>query len=175
MVSGATDDEFAASVGDYLDVDAFARYFAVLAWLANADSLLQLGQNYYVFLHPVTQKLTFIAWDQDGSFGNFRNTSTTWPIESPWSTTNLFLSRVYHVPAIRTLYLDRLREFSKTLFVPERFAAEMAEIVPVIRPAVAEEGAQWVPSFDQVADGTNGILPFARARAQFVSGALGPR
>ncbi len=172
FVSTAPDAAFAERIGDYLDLDAFARYFAVLTWLANADSLLQLGQNYYVFLHPDTHKLTFVAWDQDGSFGNFRNNSTSWPIETPWSNANPFLSRVYGVDAFRTRYLDRLREFSRTLFLPDRFAAQMAAIVPVIRPAVVEEGAQWLPSFDQMANGTSGILPFARARAQFVTAAL---
>ncbi|MEO8482289.1 MAG: CotH kinase family protein [Acidobacteriota bacterium] len=172
FVSTSSDAEFAARIGDYLDLEAFARYFAVLAWLANADSLLQLGQNYYVYLHPTTHKFTFIAWDQDGSFGNFRGNATSWPIESPWANTNLFLSRVYNVEAFRTQYLDRMREFSRTLFLPARFAAQVADIVPVIRPAVVEEGTQWVPSFDQMANGSSGILPFARARAQFVTTAL---
>jgi len=175
FVSTATDADFAARLGEYLDLDAFGRYLAVLAWLANADSLLQLGQNYYVYLHPTTHKLTFIAWDQDGSFGNFRNNSTSWPIESPWANTNLFLSRVCHVEAFRNQYMDRMREFSRALFLPDRFASQMADIVPVIRPAIVEEGAQWVPSFDQMANGASGIIPFARARAQFVTSALQAR
>jgi spore coat protein H len=172
FVSNASDAEFAAHIGDYLDLDAFARYFAVLVWMANPDSLLQLGQNYYVFLHPTTHKFQFIAWDQDGSFGNFRNQSTTWTIYYPWSNTNLFLGRVYGVEAFRKKYLDALAEFSRTLFLPERFSAQMAEIVPVIRPAIVEEGTQWLPPFDQIANGASGIRPYARARAEFVKAEL---
>jgi hypothetical protein len=48
----------------------------------------------------------------------------------------------------------------------------MAEIVPAIRPAISEEGTQWLPSFDQMANGLGGILPFARARAEFVTNEL---
>ena len=40
------------AIGDYVDLDDFARYFAVLVWLANHDSLLQNGQNFYTYLHP---------------------------------------------------------------------------------------------------------------------------
>ena len=61
--------EFIA-IGDYVDLDDFARYFAVLVWLANHDSLLQNGQNFYTYLHPQTNRMHFIAWDQDFSFGN---------------------------------------------------------------------------------------------------------
>lgn len=79
LVSRASDEEFAATVGDYVDLDSFARYFAVLAWLANHDSLLQNGQNFYTYLHPDTGRMHFIAWDQDFSFGNSRNNGT-WSI-----------------------------------------------------------------------------------------------
>jgi hypothetical protein len=52
LVSRASDAEF-AKIGDYVDLDSFAKYFAVLVWIANVDSL-QIGQNYYVYLHPTT-------------------------------------------------------------------------------------------------------------------------
>ena len=175
FVSYANDAQFAARVGEYVDIDAFARYFAVLVWIANADSLLQIGQNYYVFLHPKTNKLTFIAWDQDGSFGNFRNQAADWTIYYPWNGNNTFLGRIYNVEAFRTTYLARMAELAKTTFKPERFAEQVASIAPAIRPAIAEEGTQWLPAFDQVASGQAGLLPYVKARASFVTGELAKR
>ncbi|MEO8070281.1 MAG: CotH kinase family protein [Acidobacteriota bacterium] len=175
FVSTASDADFAARIGSYLDLDEFARYLAVLAWIANSDSLLQIGQNYYVYLHPATNKLMFAAWDQDGSFGNFRGGSTNRTIYYPWTGDNPFLARVYGVEAFRTLYLARMAEFSQTLFRPERFAEQIARIAPALRPSVAVEGAQWLPGFDQIAAGEAGIMPFVRARAPFVAGELGQR
>jgi hypothetical protein len=154
-----------------VDLDAFARYFAVLVWIANGDSILQMGQNYYVYLHPDTHKLIFVAWDQDGSFGNFRY-NPQWAIYYPWAGTNLFLSRIYGVEAFRKAYLARMAEFSSTIFEPDRFAAEVAAIAPAIRPAIQEEGTQWLPPFDQVASGEAGLIPFVRARAGFVASEL---
>lgn len=173
LVSSARDEEFNARIGDFLDIDQFARYFAVLVWIANADSLLQNGQNYYVYLHPRTRKLIFSAWDQDGSFGNFRVNATNWTIHSPWSGANPFLTRVYGVEAFRTAYLARMAEFTKTIFLPQRFAEQITRIAPALRPAVAEEGTQWLTGFDQIAAGQAGIVPFTRARAAFVKGELG--
>ena len=172
FVARATDEEFAARIGDYLDLDDFARYFAVLAWLANTDSLLQNGQNFYTWLHPDTNRMHFIAWDQDFSFGNVRNLATSLPIDRPWSSNNRFLGRVYNVEAFRSKYFARLAEFSERLFVPDRFQQQIATIAPAIRPSVELEGKEWLPEFDQIAAGQSGIVPFVRARNSYVKPAL---
>src|SRR6185369_9803626 len=153
----------------YLDLDQFARYFAVLAWIANSDSILGIGQNYYVYLHPQTRKLLFSAWDQDFSFGRG---SPGWNIYYPWQGSNVFLGRVYNVPAFHNAYLARMNEFSRTIFKPERFAAAIKLIAPVIRPAIQEEGTQWLAPFDRIVAGEAGIMPYVRARAVFVESAL---
>jgi hypothetical protein len=171
LVSRASDEEFAATIGDYVDLDDFARYFAVLVWLANHDSLLQNGQNFYCYLHPDTNRMHFIAWDQDFSFGNSRNNGD-WSIYSPWSGNNGFLSRLYAVEAFRSRYLARMAEFAEHLFVPERFAQQVAEIGPAIRPSVELEGAQWLPGLDQVVAGRSGIVPYVTSRAAFVKAEL---
>jgi hypothetical protein len=74
---------------------------------------------------------------------------------------------------IRTAYLARMGEFTGTIFKANRFAAAMAAIVPVIRLAIAEEGTQWLPGFDDVASGQTGILPFVKARNENAIAQLG--
>jgi hypothetical protein len=172
LVSSATDAEFASRIGEFVDLDSFATYFAVLVWIANADSLLQNGQNFYTYLHPSTNQMHFIAWDQDGSFGNFRSSGGSWAVHYPWAGTNLFLGRLYAVEAFRSRYLARMADLSDRLFLPDRFLAQVTEIGPAIRPSIALEGAQWLASFDQVASGQAGIVPYTRARAAFVRSEL---
>lgn len=171
LVSHASDEEFASKIGDFVDLDDFARYFAVLAWLANHDSLLQNGQNFYTYLHPDTNRMHFIAWDQDFSFGNSRNNGS-WSIYHPWSGNNAFLTRLYAVEAFKSKYLARMAEYSERLFLTERFAGQIAEIGPAIRPSVAIEGAEWLPDLDDVISGRSGIVPYATRRAAFVKGEL---
>jgi spore coat protein H len=171
LVSRASDEEFAAQIGDFVDLDDFARYFAVLAWIANHDSLLQNGQNFYTYLHPGTNRMHFIAWDQDFSFGNGRNNGTGWSIYSA-ATANRFLSRIYGVEAFRAKYLARMAEFSERLFLPDRFAQQVKEIGLAIRPSIELEGAEWLPTFDQVVDGRSGIVPYVTSRAAFVKSEL---
>ena len=171
LVSSASDQEFAAKIADFVDLDSFARYFAVLVWLANHDSLLQNGQNFYTYLHPDTNRMHFIAWDQDFSFGNSRN-NYTWSIHSAWTGSSRFLTRLYALPAFRSRYLERMKEFSDQLFVPERFKQQVGELGPAIRPSVELEGTEWLAAFDRIVAGSSGIVPYVTSRSEFVKNEL---
>jgi hypothetical protein len=69
------------------------------------------------------------------------------------------------------MYFARMREFSDTIFKPERFAAQVAEIAPIIRPVVADEPS-LLPRFDAFAGGRTGLIPFTTARARSVTAQL---
>src|SRR6185503_4629098 len=71
LVSSGTDAAFAARAGDFLDLDAFARFLAVQVLLSNYDSILADGQNFYMVLDPRSNKLGFIPWDLDAAWGTF--------------------------------------------------------------------------------------------------------
>ena len=173
LVSNADDAEFGKRLPGYLDIDQFARYFAVLAWLGNTDSLLRMGQNYYVYMRPNDQRLIFLPWDQDGSFGNFGrrrgDAAVSLDIAQPWTPGIRFLDRVMNVEAVREAYDRHMAEFSRTLFLPERFAQQIEEIAPVIRPAILDESPWMADEFERAVRGEVGIMPFARQRAEFVT------
>jgi hypothetical protein len=171
LVSSASDAEFAEKIGEFVDLDDFARYFAVLVWIANHDSLLQNGQNFYTYLNHDTNRMHFIAWDQDFSFGNGRSNGGGWSILAP-VTGQRFVSRVQGVEAFRSKYLARMTEFSERLFVPERFARQVSEIGTAIRPSIELEGAEWLPAFDQIVAGRSGIVPYVTSRAAYVTSEL---
>lgn len=51
------DKRFRNRIGSYLDVDEFLNFLAVNAALANLDSFLAMGQNYYLYLNPKTDRI----------------------------------------------------------------------------------------------------------------------
>ncbi len=158
LVSKADDAEFAAKLGEYLDLDEFARYMAVTVWLPTLDSILGPGQNYYLYLHPKTRRFQFFPWDLDHSFGQFpligsQEQRENLSIHKPWQGENQFLERVFKVEAFKKLYLAKLDEFSKGLFNPERFQKQVDEIASAIRPAVQEESNEKLARFDSVVAG----------------------
>ncbi len=158
LVSRSSDADFAARLGDFVDLDELARYMAVTTWLSDMDGLLGPGQNFYVFLHPVTNKLLFMPWDQDHSFGQFPMRGTQeereqLSIQQPWEGSNRFLERVYRVEAFQTRYMARFKEFSAGLFRPERFGPQIVETAAAIRPAVQEESSEKLARFDKAVAG----------------------
>lgn len=188
----AGDAEFAAKLAEYLDIDNFARYMAITAWLSDLDGILGPGQNYYVYLHPKTHKFTFIPWDQDQPFGQFpRGTEEqreNLSIHKPWSGENRFLQKVFAVELFKKAYLAKLKEFSKTIFQPERIHRQVHELANVLRPAIQEESAERLAAFTRAVAGekvtipmgpgfragtsVNPIKPFVQARARAVSDQL---
>lgn len=152
LVSHASDADFAAQAPSFLDVDEFARYLAVNVWLANMDSILSMGQNFYLYLHPATNKFQIIPWDLDLSFGGMGG-GTELSVEHPWRGQNLFLERLWRVDAFKKAYLARMKEFNGTLFRPERIGKIVDETAAVIRPAVREESDAKLTRFDQIVEG----------------------
>ena len=156
LVSHADDATFAAKLGEYVDTENFARFMAVTVYLSSLDSILGVGQNYYVYLHPETQKLQFLPWDHDHSFGQFMmggDGAQKLSIEKPWQGENPFLDRVFKVEAFKSRYREVLTEFARTIFQPERFHQQVDELGAALRSAVAEESPEKLESFDRVVAG----------------------
>ncbi len=174
LVTRADDAEFAAKLGDYLDLDEFARFMAVTTWVCTLDSILGIGQNYVVYLDPRTQKFQFMPWDLDHSFGQFgmvggQEQREQLSIHKPWQGEIRLLERVFKVEAFKKVYLTRMNEFSTTIFQPERLQKQVDEIAAAIQPAVKEESSEKLERFEKVVAGE------AVAPAFFGGGFGGPR
>jgi spore coat protein H len=183
FVTHATDAAFAKRIGEFVDLDAFATYFAVLVWMNNWDTMLERGQNFYAYLAPTTRRLMFIPWDQDAAFGQFppqRQILTT-SLERPWQGNMRFLERMLAVPGIRAAYLARMRELVKTVFEPGRFVAQVGELATTLRPLVAKEPPKMLPTphgllvgdqiavFNWIASGETGLLTFPPKQTENIS------
>jgi spore coat protein H len=168
LVTQAGDAEFAAHIGEFIDLPEFARFMAVMVYLSDLDGILGPGQNLYLFLHPKTRQFQFLPWDQDHSWGQFNRASQEQrdqlSVQRPWQGDNQFLERMFKLEVFKKIYLARLDEFSKTIFGPDRLSAQVNELAAVIRPAVQEESESKLESFDKVVAGENvpsrGFGPF---------------
>ena len=154
FVSHAEDADYAQRLADFIDLDAFARYLAVNVWLANFDSILDMGQNFYLYLDPRSNKFTFIPWDLDHSFGTFgmkgsQEEREQLSITHPWTGSNRFLERTFAVAAFNQRYRAELERINTTLGKPERLQAQVDEVGAAIHDAVAEEGADKRQRFEQ--------------------------
>ena len=154
LLSNATDEVFAARVAEFLDLDAFAKYMAVVVWMGNPDSVLEQGQNYYVHLNPTTHKFVFLPWDQDHSFGQFipwrsAESQQQLDIMHPWNNRfqgapfaaqleHNLLARTFKLDAFRRKYLSELLAVTR-LTQPDRIARQIDDLAPLLASLVPQE------------------------------------
>lgn len=154
LMTHAHDGEFARRVGEFLDLEKFARYLACEVLLSNYDSFLSNGQNFHLYLHPDSNKFGFIPWDLDLSWGGFFLLGTTRDRERasiwhPWVGQHRFLERVMAVEAFRRLYRAELEELLAGLFVPERLHRRIDALAAVVRSPIAAESDFRLGKFEQ--------------------------
>ena len=162
FASTAPTNEFAAKLGDFIEIDNLARYMAITAWLTDLDGILGPGQNYYLYLQPKTQKFLFIPWDQDQPFGQFpRGTQEqreNLGIHKPWTGQNRFLERIYESEPFKKAYLASLREFNNSIFQPERIHRQVDELARILRAPIQEESQERLAEFDKAAAGQKLVI-----------------
>jgi spore coat protein CotH len=153
LVSSATDAEFAARAGDFLDLDEFARFLAGQVLLPNYDGILCRGKNFYMYLDPRSNKFGFIPWDLNAAWGEDwiaskaeQEQASIW---HPWVGENRFIERVMAVEEFRRIYRSHLEDFLARLFVPDRLHRRIDEIAAVIRDPIAAQSAFRLDKFEQ--------------------------
>ncbi|WP_212616005.1 CotH kinase family protein [Streptomyces zhaozhouensis] len=83
FVDEADDEEFAARLGEYVDIDSFARYLATQALFANFDGMNGPGNNYYLWYDTEEERFTVLSWDLNLAFGGMGGAGLAAPVELP--------------------------------------------------------------------------------------------
>jgi spore coat protein CotH len=64
----ASGAEFAAHLGDHIDVASFARYVALQNLLLNFDDMAGPGRNYFLWYDLTTRRFRILSWDYNLAF-----------------------------------------------------------------------------------------------------------
>ena len=154
LINQSTDADFAAKVKDFMDLEAFLRFLAAQALLANLDSPLLTGHNYYLYLDPGTDRFACIPWDMNEAFGGFRGGGSeadivNLSIRKPFTRANRLAERILALEGIAQQYEAIVRGLLKTNFTAARLTEEMEVIAGVIRSAVEEDRRLSLPLFER--------------------------
>jgi putative membrane-bound dehydrogenase-like protein len=144
LVNQAKDDEFNKEIASYLDVDAFLRFLAANTLTANLQSAFALGHNYYLYLHPKTNKFIFVAADLEFALANFllmgnANELTDLSLTRPYPGANKLVDRLLAVKEIKEKYQKLLGDLSKKAFTRERLLKEIEAVEKVTKEPLAKE------------------------------------
>ena len=144
LIHKADDAEFRKEIGSYLDLDAFVRFVAADALMANLDSYLGFGHNFYLYLRPDTNQFVFMPWDLDLSMG-------MWPmagppekqidlsIEHPHLGQNKLIDRLFAMKDVKEKYTKALKDMSATCFTKEKLLKDLAVIEQATKEPLARE------------------------------------
>jgi spore coat protein H len=140
----APEHTFQAEIDSYIEQSSFLRFLAVQSAIANLDSPLMQGKNYFLYLHPRIAKLIFFPWDLDLSFGKYPTAGnmvkqSRLDIFQPFEGRNNWLDRYLSTAEKK----EKLRhEYDKLLAGPfsrERIFSDIDAMYDVIHEAVADD------------------------------------
>src|SRR5262249_7180055 len=133
LVNLAGDDQFRKEIGSYLDVDEFLRFLAVNALLSNLESVLALGHNYSLYLHPATNKFVFPPGDLEFALANFLLMGSAEQLMDlsllrPYPGENKLVDRLLAVKEVNEQYRQLLGKLSTTCFTKERLLKDVEAV-----------------------------------------------
>ncbi|MGB1930601.1 MAG: CotH kinase family protein, partial [Mariniblastus sp.] len=127
LIHAGDNEEFNSRIEEYIDLDNFLSFLAVNAMLSNLDSFLGGSQNYYAYLSPESNKILFIPWDLDHSFGALEIIGTPesrleHSINQPQVGVdkNRLIERILEIPEFKQAYLTRVEQLLDSVFEQQK-------------------------------------------------------
>ncbi len=144
LVAKADDATFHKEIGSYLDVGTYLRFLAATAFVSNPDSFFVLGHNYYLYLHPKTNRFHFIPWDLDRAFANLPIMGThdqqmNLSFVHPYPGTHRLTERILAMPGVAEKYRALLKELAATAFAKDRLLKELGTAEAAIKELLARD------------------------------------
>ena len=120
LVNLADDATFQKEIAKYLDVPEFLRYVAATALIVNPDSFVGIGHNYFLHLHPKTNKFAVMPWDLNLTFGSFpflgnADQQAQWSINKPWQGQNKLVERLLAMDQHKQAYQKLVKEMTSKI------------------------------------------------------------
>jgi spore coat protein H len=144
LINKADEAEFREKIGQYLDVESFARFLAANVMLASLDGFVGLGHNFYLYLSPKTGRFTFIPWDLDLAFGGFAfygspEQLTDLSLDHPHVGENKLIERLMAMPEFKANYREHVRRLAAETFADDKLGADVAAAAALAKEPIARE------------------------------------
>jgi spore coat protein H len=182
LLNQADDARFQAAVAEYVEVDEWLRFLALQTLLANMDSPLMTGHNYYLYLHPKSRKLIWIPWDLNEAFGGFLGGGTLddqmkLSLDHPFTRVNSLAERLMQAPGVKDRYHQIVRGLLATNFNAGRLFPLMDSMASTIRSSLADDKMVSLAQFEAALSTVNqsqGLGGDTPGQPDFRPGVRGP-
>lgn len=162
LINQADDETFRQELDQYLATDEFLRYLAASVLMANLDSFLVTGHNFFMYVHPTDSRIYFMPWDLNLSVGSFGLTGDVderaqLSIAHPYTPGNRLIERILAIEEHDKTYRRYLQEFSQTCFAPDRVTKQIQEMEKVLEKADQTARAAAKVPVQQAAPANNSL------------------
>lgn len=106
LINLTPDEDFAATIADVLDLDAYLNYMAVNAFLVDFESVIR---NYNLLHDHDHDRWEVIAWDNDASFSYPYSAIDFGAEPGHWFGYHVLKARVLAVEGFRWRYVEKIR------------------------------------------------------------------
>ena len=136
--------EFSNRLGQFLEPTAFMRFVALNSILANLDSFIGNGHNYYLYIDSTSRRAQFIPWDVNEAFGMHPVSGPSgeqmiFNVLRPNADPNRLVERVVTDPRLGSLYRAQCAALLTNVFEPRRIHQDIDRIAAVTWPVVEKE------------------------------------
>ena len=151
----ADDDEVAAALEGYMDMDYFLDYWIMESMTAHWDSYTGNSNNYYVYHDPDSDLFYFIPWGTDGALDpGGGHLSEDQPVSV--LARGHIASRLYSIPGYRDVYFDRMRELLDAVWIEDEVLARLNHYEKLTSGYVSTDGLKRIR--DIVLERRNNII-----------------
>jgi spore coat protein H len=174
-VSDAPDGDFAAAVGQYLDLHQFMQYLGVETFMGEFDGFVGSNamNNFYLYRFRADGRSQLIPWDKDAALQG-----VDVPVTARMET-NVLVRRAMTVPELRQAFIDTLAECTEIAAEPGPaddprgwLAREIDRQASQIAASVADDPV-YPYDQDQFTRDVATELDFGRDRPAFVTCEVG--
>ena len=138
------------ALGQYLDIDAFLRFWAMESLIGFWDGYTYDQNNYFLYKHPRNSKLYFIPWGTDSAF------TQTMPlppyiiaIKSVHSQ-SILTNRLYRLPEIQDRYHATMLELLSEHWDEDKLLAEIDRVQEMLEPHLHSSNRRFAMSVRKV-------------------------
>lgn len=175
FVTQSTDAEFEADLASHLNVEAFATYLAVNNLLVNADSLADMGNNFYLFYNRSIARMDLLYWDGNESLGKLARGASAAQYDLYYQTlsgmgsrvkNNVLKQRFLASPTFSKLYEEKLRLVYQKAFASGWLEQQVQSYASLVTAANPQRNLVALPAYKQA---VQKVLSFIQQRAAYVA------
>lgn len=142
-LNSASGAQLASQLNEVVNVDLFLKALAIDVTTGNWDNYAYNKNNFYLYFNPATQRMDFISYDTDNTFGvDWMGIDWSARLATNWihpSQPRPLASRLLEVPAFKQRYYQFLDSISRFVVHPSVIFSHIDSMKTLISLAAAED------------------------------------